>query len=144
MKLLRQRQCEVGIDILVFCALNPDEIVTTNDAADFAGASFDYAHQVARPLTQAGLLKGIRGRHGGGIRLARPACRINVGDVIRLFEPASPPDETSCEQERIEPIFRDVVRNAYALFDTVTIADLADRHPSVAGLAPSPGKSARA
>lgn len=140
MKLLRQRQCEVGIDILVFCALNQNDIVTTNDAADFAGTSFDYAHQVARPLTQAALLKGIRGRHGGGIQLGRPACQIKIGDVVRLFEQTLPPDETACVAERGEPIFREVVRNVYALFDTLTIADLANRHTSVPGTAPAPGK----
>lgn len=42
--------------------------------------------KVANELTKAGLLTGVRGR-AGGLRLARPAEEISVGEIVRIMEP---------------------------------------------------------
>ncbi len=47
--------------------------------------SLKYAEQLARSLSQAGLLESERGRDGG-YRLARPAAEISAGEVLRAAE----------------------------------------------------------
>jgi Rrf2 family transcriptional regulator, nitric oxide-sensitive transcriptional repressor len=53
--------------------------------------------KIANGLARAGFLASSRGR-GGGIALARPADRINLGEVIEAMEPRCPlVDCSSCQ-----------------------------------------------
>jgi Rrf2 family protein len=49
------------------------------------GVSADYLMQLFVKLRRAGLIKSVRGPKGG-FRLARPAGRISVGDIVRAVE----------------------------------------------------------
>jgi len=49
------------------------------------GVSADYLMQLFVKLRRAGLVKSVRGPKGG-FRLARPAGRISVGDIVRAVE----------------------------------------------------------
>ena len=43
----------------------PEEKVSLREIAEFEGISLKYLEQLVRPLTQAGLIKGMRGKNGG-------------------------------------------------------------------------------
>lgn len=122
------RQCEIAIDLLVFCAQDPDEIIKTCDAADFAGTTRFHAQKVACVLIHLGLLQGIRGRRGG-IRLSPPASHIAVGDVVRLMEPAFAPIDIRLRNEGLKTLVEEATQAAFDTFNAVTIADLAEQCP---------------
>jgi Rrf2 family nitric oxide-sensitive transcriptional repressor len=41
--------------------------------------------KIVHLLSRAGFVRAVRGRHGG-VRLARPAAEIRIGDVVRAME----------------------------------------------------------
>ena len=64
-------------------------------AADIAAAQWipvRFLENILGQLRQAGLVESVRGKEGG-YRLARPAERVSVGEIIRLVQgPLSPVD----------------------------------------------------
>ena len=72
--------------LLIWVASRPDQRNTIEQAAEYNGISRHHLMKVAQRLSLAGLLSATRGR-GGGLRLARPASEIRVGDVLRVTEP---------------------------------------------------------
>lgn len=129
------RYTDYGLRVLMFLALRPESLATIEEISDAFGISKGHLMKVVHELGQAGFLETIRGR-GGGIRLARPAQAIRVGDVVRrtegpmnlveCFEPAT----SRC---RIEPAcgLRPVLDDALAAFmqtlDRYSVADLVAR-----------------
>lgn len=61
-------------------------LVTIEQAAARYRISRPNLMKVANELTKAGLLTGIRGR-SGGLKLAKPATSIRIGDIVRVMEP---------------------------------------------------------
>lgn len=122
------RQCEIAIDILVFCAQRPNRLVRTRDAAASANTTKLHAHQVAAQLTRAGLLEGVRGQRGG-IRLSRRASHIVVGEVVRLMERSFDDVETDVQTGAFSILTRQAAQAALDAFDAFTIADIAGQRP---------------
>ena len=68
--------------------------------ADAQAISRTHLMKIANDLTHAGFTEAVRGR-GGGIRLERDPCDINLADVINAMEPPCPlVDCTSCNLVR--------------------------------------------
>ena len=64
---------------------SPDTHVSTDTLARELVVSRHHLHKIVQYLTEAGLVRTIRGAHGG-VMLARPASEIKVGEVIRSHE----------------------------------------------------------
>lgn len=71
--------------VLMYCASNPDRLVTIAEIADSHGVSKNNLMKIVNDLARQGVLETTRGR-GGGIRLLQPASEIRVGDVVRWAE----------------------------------------------------------
>lgn len=55
--------------------------VTLADISQCQGISLSYLEQLFASLRKSGLVKGVRGP-GGGYRLARPASKISIAEII--------------------------------------------------------------
>ena len=122
--------------VLVFVAARPEARATIAEIAQSYGISENHLVKVVHFLGKAGFLENVRGR-GGGLQLARPAAKINVGAVVRSAEgPAVPAAcfDTSAQRCSIAPVCRlrgvlgEAVDAFYAVLDRYTLAELvADR-----------------
>ena len=71
--------------VLMFCASNPDRLVTIAEIADTHEVSKNHLMKIVNDLARQGVLETTRGR-GGGIRLLKPASQIRMGEVVRNAE----------------------------------------------------------
>lgn len=78
---------------LQLLALRSPDIVTVEDVARAHRISRSHLVKVAYDLSLRGYIQTQRGR-GGGMRLARPADQITVGEIIRWTE--APLDLVEC------------------------------------------------
>lgn len=70
---------------LMFCALHNGRLVRMGDVSEAYGISKSHLMKAARQLGQLGYLENVRGR-SGGVRLAKPASQIVIGEVVRCTE----------------------------------------------------------
>jgi len=77
---------DYSLRVLTRLALQPEELVTIAEIARAYGISEHHLMKVVHQLGIAGYVETVRG-HGGGMRLAKPAAEIVVGDVVRRTEP---------------------------------------------------------
>ncbi|CAM2156928.1 HTH-type transcriptional regulator NsrR [Pararobbsia alpina] len=77
---------DYSLRTLMFAALAEERLVTIQEISSAFGIPRNHLVKIVHSLGKAGYLTTIRGRMGG-IRLSRPASRINVGDVVRTMEP---------------------------------------------------------
>ena len=83
---------DYGLRVLIYTASAPEGRTTVPQVAAAFGISEHHLVKVAHQLGKLGVLKNTRGR-GGGIRLARAASEINVGEVMRAIEGEDVPVE---------------------------------------------------
>jgi Rrf2 family transcriptional regulator, nitric oxide-sensitive transcriptional repressor len=83
MKLLTST--DFALRVLMRLSATPDEHVSTDALARELVISRHHLHKIVQYLTEAGLVRTIRGARGG-VMLARPAGEIRVGEVIRSHE----------------------------------------------------------
>jgi Rrf2 family nitric oxide-sensitive transcriptional repressor len=76
---------DFALRLLMLLAMEPDELHTIEEIARRYDISRNHLMKVTQTLVQAGFLDSLRGR-GGGLRLARPAAKIIIGDVVRATE----------------------------------------------------------
>ena len=76
---------DFALRVLMRLSASPDTHVSTDTLARELVISRHHLHKIVQYLTEAGLVRTIRGAHGG-VMLARPASEIKVGEVIRSHE----------------------------------------------------------
>ncbi len=74
-----------AINILVDRAQADGELISTGELAKRIGISQQNVLKIVSRLARAQLVMCVRGWQGG-VRLARPATQITVGDVVRAVE----------------------------------------------------------
>ena len=70
---------------LMYLALHPARLVTISEIAKAYRISSNHLMKVVQDLAKSGVVVTLRGQHGG-LRLARSANDIRVGDIIRRTE----------------------------------------------------------
>ncbi len=128
-------QSDYALRTLIYVAAASPRQATIREIAGAYGISRAHLMVLVHRLGEAGFLQNERGR-GGGIRLARPASEIGLGEVLRAIEPAFRPAECfepAANQCRITPVcrlkrvFREALDAWFAVLDRYTLADLVRR-----------------
>ena len=137
---------------LQFLALRAPEIVTVDDVARAHRISRAHLVKVAYDLSQRGYIETLRGRNGG-MRLARNAEEITIGEVIRWTEAPLElvecfnPDTNTCPLQGHCHLSRGIQRALRAflsVLDDLTIADITVNRGALLGLLETSTEEAKA
>jgi Rrf2 family transcriptional regulator, nitric oxide-sensitive transcriptional repressor len=74
-----------AIRILIDCAQAEGALVKVAEISERRSITPQNTFKIVHLLSRAGFVRAVRGRHGG-VRLARPATEIRIGDVVRAME----------------------------------------------------------
>lgn len=126
-----------GLRALVDLALNnPTEVTTLRSIAENQSISESYLEQVFTSLRKAGLVIAIRGAQGG-YKLARPADRITVAEILKSLEGPLTPVHCvgidavqQCDREDsciTRPFWEDLNKVINDFLENTTLQDLVNR-----------------
>jgi Rrf2 family nitric oxide-sensitive transcriptional repressor len=116
-----------------------NRLVALADIGRAYGISYNHLGKVAQQLSALGYVDSVRGRTGG-LRLARPAEEIKLGEVVRAMEPHfnlvecfAPATNTcpiapACGLARVLAEARD---QFFAVLDRHTLAEVLTRKPEL-------------
>ena len=79
------RFSDYALRVLMYAHAAEGRLVTIEEMAASYRISRAHLMKVANALTRAGYLTAVRGR-AGGLKLAKPAADIRLGDVVRATE----------------------------------------------------------
>ncbi len=122
------RYTDYALRVLIHLAAHEEKLCSISEISRAYGVSQNHLMKIANDLARAGYISAARGR-AGGLRLARPAGEINVGEVVRHTEEGF--DLVDCAHCVIAPAcgLTGVLGQALAAFmrvlDGYTLADLA-------------------
>ncbi|MBV8553750.1 MAG: Rrf2 family transcriptional regulator [Acidobacteriaceae bacterium] len=139
------RFSDLSLRVLMYLASRDEPLlatVTVRQASSLFNVPYTHMVKVVHNLGREGLLATSKGR-GGGVRLARPAAQIRIGDVLRrtetnkaiidCFAPACP--------LRRNCLLKEALDRAYDAFfeemNRCTLADVA-RSPALQSLVSLP------
>lgn len=123
---------DYSLRLLMFVAVKDDGLATISEVAAAYGISKNHLMKVAHQLGVAGYVETMRGR-SGGLRLAKPAASIRLGEVVRQTEqdmalvPCFEPGNADCAIVSCCGLKRALAKATEAFFaelDRYTLADL--------------------
>ena len=79
------KQSAYAVRIVSDCALADGELLRIADIAKRYNITKNNIAKTVPILVREGIIEGVRGRNGG-IRLARPASEITIGEIVRASE----------------------------------------------------------
>ncbi len=133
-----------AVRILIDCARAGDRLIKVADIAQRLDITQQNAFKIVHLLSRAGFLASVRGRNGG-VRLARPATKIRVGDVVRAIEFTRIDGNQSGSHASLTQIVDDALEAFITVLDQHTLAEMAKASqgaPETGSGSRSPGKAA--
>ncbi len=135
-------QTDYALRMLMHLAVNTDRLCTIADIAGRYDVSKNHLMKVAHSLVRDGFVEAVRGR-SGGLRLARPAADINVGDIVRQMEAdfaivecfdGGAGDCLITRACRLKSVLNEAVEAFLATLDQYTLEDLVRRNSRLRAL----------
>lgn len=77
---------DYALRLLMYLALREDGLATISEVANSYGISKNHLMKIVHQLGVAGYVETLRGR-AGGLRLAKRADEIGLGEIVRRTEP---------------------------------------------------------
>ena len=130
---------DYSLRVLVYLSLYENSSSTISEIADYYQISRNHLVKVVHNLSLKNYIHSTRGK-GGGLRLARPAAEIGVGDVIRDTEPNfhivecfnTEPSAKICNIEpvcKLKSILGKATDSFLSILDNYSIADVVKDTP---------------
>ena len=115
-----------ALRVLVACARSDQDLQKVAELASELGLTQQNTFKMVHLLSRGGFMAGERGRYGG-VRLARPADAIKVGDVVRVIElEAIERAEGVTLPQSQERLFDAAFEAFLTVLNQATIADMAE------------------
>jgi Rrf2 family protein len=124
-----------AIRILIDCARAGDRLVKVAELSGRLQITQQNVFKIVNLLARAGLIEAVRGRNGG-VRLARSAAAIRIGDVVRATEVTHVEIEDGTvgrKQKRgrgVNKVLDDALSAFIDVLDQHTLADMAAAQPA--------------
>ncbi|MCB9761761.1 MAG: Rrf2 family transcriptional regulator [Alphaproteobacteria bacterium] len=125
------------IAVTTLAALQDEERLRSADLARETGAPRPFLAKVMRSLSQAGIVDGLKGHHGG-YALARPASEISLGEVLEALggEDAQQPQCAlnarpcnSADPCALHHCWSEAMQPVRKLLARYTVADILEKRP---------------
>ena len=125
---------DYSLRVLMYLGIQPDRLPTISEIATFHDISENHLMKVVHQLGRSGYIETVRGK-GGGMRLARAAQDIVLGDVIRQTESDFALVEcfaqnSSCRIQsgcRLHTVLDEALSAMFLVLDGYTLADLLEK-----------------
>jgi Rrf2 family nitric oxide-sensitive transcriptional repressor len=126
---------DYSLRVLMYLGLKRDGLATIAEVSESYGISRNHLMKIVHQLGLLGYVETVRGK-GGGIRLARPAGAINLGEVVRRMEEdlalvqCFDPVAAKCRIESacvLRAVLGEALGAFLAVLDRYTLADLIER-----------------
>lgn len=122
---------DYALRVLMYLGACPERRVTIKEVAERFAISRSHLMKIVTELVAKGFVNGARGK-GGGLKLARPAAEIGVGEVVRQVEPSLELVECFGTQShcvldpacRLKGVLDSALQAFLAVLDRVSLADL--------------------
>ena len=112
-----------AVRILVYCAKSEDELVKVAEIARRLDITQQNTFKIVHLLNKGGFLGSVRGRNGG-VRLARPAAKIRIGDIVRSIELTGTGGKAPGQDTGLNEIVDDALEAFISVLDQHTLADM--------------------
>jgi len=117
--------------VLIYLAINNQQLSTINDIAKSYSISKNHLMKIVQQLNHRGFVLAIRGKNGG-IKLNRPANEINIGSLVREIEDKNKLVECFGEENQcvitpscqLKKIFAQAQESFFKTLDAYTLEDL--------------------
>jgi Rrf2 family nitric oxide-sensitive transcriptional repressor len=118
-----------AIRILIDCARAGGELTKVAALSSRLDITQQNVFKIVNLLARAGFIEAVRGRNGG-VKLARPASAIRIGDVVRATEVThveieDVPHTASRRGREVNRVLDDALEAFIEVLDQHTIADMA-------------------
>ena len=156
-KMRLTKQTGHAIRILIDCAQSEMTLIKVAEISDRLDITKQNVFKIVHILSRAGFIAAVRGP-SGGVRLAKPAQDIRIGDVVRAIEVTDMEIDGEHDdalarpqgQASIKHVFDDALMAFVSVLDQHTLADLVQQKltptkraaasPSSKRPKPAPGK----